>query len=193
MLDLLPKECLSSQTERCTSVDVATLSAEKDASVCQILCHVVICWLFTLFTCGELSCWLKFQGLWVVWLRAKYLWSGPTIYKDCRLSCCPAQQELSSRTWLMHSQLHGAVWAVAVPCQTVFAVLRRCLVLHFSFVFLFWLFYFFPEHTALCRALPWETTLPTGAVHKTLLVILYGNSGLWLCTGAVILLTCPSG
>lgn len=91
------------------------------------------------------------------------------IYKDCAHS--PFAHP--SRTWLLLSQLHGAVWTVAVPHQTVFAALRQCLVLLFSFVFIFWLFYFFPEHTALCRALPWQTTLPTGAVHKTLPVTLH--------------------
>lgn len=54
-------------------MDVAMLSAEKDANICQILCHVAICWLFTLLTWGELSSQLKFQGLWVLWIRAKYL------------------------------------------------------------------------------------------------------------------------
>lgn len=34
VLDLLPKECLHSHTERCTSVDVAVLSVEKDDNVC---------------------------------------------------------------------------------------------------------------------------------------------------------------
>lgn len=33
--------------------------------------YIIICWSFTLITCVEQSRQLKFQGLWVVWLRAR--------------------------------------------------------------------------------------------------------------------------
>ena len=140
MLDPSPKERVSSGTERHISANVATLSTEKDSNICQLFCSIIICWLFTLITCVEQSSQLKFQGLWVVWLRARIQIS---LQGMCKLSFCPAQQELSSRTWLLRSQLRGAAWMVAVPCQAGFAVLLRPrlvlprLLLCFSFLFLF--------------------------------------------------------
>lgn len=193
MLDPLPKECLSSHSERCTSVDVATLSTEKDANVFPILWHVVICWLFTLLICGELSTGLKFQGLWVVWLRAKYLWSDPTYVQGLHTFLLPIpagteQTHMAPALTAPWSSMDCGSPSPNRVCSTETAP-GASFLLCFPFL--------------IVLLLPWtrsslqSTTLRNHSVCRCCAQNLAGHfvqqQLLRLCTGAVILLTCPSG
>lgn len=132
-------------------------------------------------------------GLFGLELGSKYLWSDPTYLQGmCKMSFCPAQQEWSSGTWLLHSQLHGAAWMVAVPHQAGIAeLLRPCLVLpHLLLCFLF-LILFLLSWTL--RSV-WSSTQRNHFAHRCLRHNLACHfalrlSPVWLCTGAVILLT----
>lgn len=154
-------------------------------------CHNLLA--SALLTCGELTCQLKFQDLWVVWLRAEYLWSNPTYLPGLHTLLLPIsagteQQDMAlAVTAAWNSMGCGSPLPNYVFCTEMVPGASFLLCFPFLIVLL----------------LPWthssvqSTTLRNHSAHrccdKTFLVILYGNSGLQLCKGAVTLLTCPCG
>lgn len=132
-------------------------------------------------------------GLFGLELGSKHLWSDPAYLPGtCKLSFCPAQQELSSRTWLLRSQLCGAARTVAAHRQTGFVVLLRpCLVLpHLLLCFPFLI----PLLLSWTQRSVQRTTRRNHSAHRCLVHNLdrrfaSRQSPVQLCTGAVILLT----